>query len=235
MNLELDSFNKKELIRACQLIGYKNKNGSLSKSGDKRLREMIMEKVNPDGNKLQEQFHNALELFNLKFTKKTTDQELKTKLYEYNCKLLERAIKKMSKRKKEKLTQKLENSLDPTALDELKKVGKKGVVAGGGVLVLQGGAILLTGSNLGICMLLTTGLSSVSTILGITFPFAAYTGAAILGGKILAVAKMLANPYLIIPIVGYTIYKAIMKAHNRQFVNLAGINYLIESKKMLNA
>ena len=234
MKLELEIFNKKELVRACQLIGYKNKNGKLSKSGQERLKNLILKKINPDNHNLKDQYHSALKLFNLNFTRNTTEQELKTKLYKYNCKLLEKTIKKMSKSKKEKLTQKLESSLDPTSLDQLKKIGRKGVVTGSGVLVLQGGAILLTGSNLGICMLLTTGLSSISTILGITFPFSVYTGAAVLGGKLISVGHFLTNPFIIAPILGYTIYQAYRKVHNRQFVTLAGINYLIESKKLLN-
>jgi hypothetical protein len=139
----------------------------------------------------------------------------------------------MPKRKKEKLQEQLEKTLDKTVLEALKKQGKKGTVAGTAILTLQGGAIAITGSNLGICMLLTTGLSSVSSLLGITFPFAAYTSAAIVGGKIIAIGHILANPYIIAAVIAMGLYGIYKKAENKPYINLAGINYIIESKKRL--
>jgi|GEM_PF-3223819 len=234
MKLDLNVFNKQDLIRACQLIGYKNKNGCLSKSGEKRLKKLIYEKVNPKNLDIIDQYRKTLGLLKIEYSDNDRLATLKTKLYKFNCQKFEEAIKKMSKRKREKLSEKIENSLDSTAIDELKKVGRKGMATGAGILAVQGGAILITGSNLGVCMLLTTGLSGISGILGITFPFAAYTGAAVLGGKILAVAGFLTNPFVVVPLIGLGLYKVFKKAHNKQYIHLAGINYLIESKKELN-
>jgi hypothetical protein len=127
----------------------------------------------------------------------------------------------------------MEQTIDPDTIYMLKKQSRRSGAVGGGILALQGGAILITGSNLGICMLLTSGLSTISSIVGITFPFAAYTTAAVVGGKIIAVGSFLANPFVAIPILGITGYTIYRKQRNKKYINLASINYLIESKKLL--
>lgn len=233
MNIDLDIFDKNELIRAAQLIGIKNKNDQLSSLEQSELRSMILERVNPNNNDLRAQFEKTLKLFKVKFSNSDSDADIKKKLFTINCEKIEHAIGKMSAKKKKKLAERLEKSLDPTVLDDLRKLGKKGTMAGGGILALQGGAIILTGSNLGICMLLTTGLSTISGILGITFPFAAYTAAAVIGGKIIAVGAFLTQPEVAIPVLGLSLYLIYRNVKNKQYIKLAGVNYLIESKKAL--
>ncbi len=233
MDIELNIFNKEELIRACRLIGYKDKNEYLSKSNEKELRDLIYKKINPNKKEMIEQYQKTLKLLKEKYDENDNLDLLKNKLYVFTCKKLNEAIKKMSKKKREKLIQKIENSIDSTTIDDLRKVGRQGFVTGSGILAIQGGAIIITGSNLGICMLLTSGLSSISALINVTFPFAAYTGAAVVGGKILGVAAFLANPFVATSIVALGLYQIFIKVHNRQYINLAGINYLIETKKQL--
>ncbi|MCF6153501.1 MAG: hypothetical protein E3K38_14705 [Candidatus Kuenenia stuttgartiensis] len=231
--MELDIFDKKGLVRACELIGYKNKNNSLEDNSDEKLKAMITERVNPGNTDLREQYYRTLDLFKIDYSKSFSDDQIKYKLYEFNCERLTKALGKMSKKKKEILAKKIESTIDPMMLDELKKVGKKGVAAGGGILLLQGGAVFITGSNLGICMLLTTGLSGISGLVGITFPFAAYTTAAIIGGKVIAIGGFLTAPYVFAPLLGLSLYLIYRNVRNKKYVNLAGVNYLIESKKAL--
>jgi hypothetical protein len=233
VNLELQIFDKSELIRSCELLGYKNKNNSLNDYTVNALKKMILEKANPKNNELRHQYFNALKVFKIKYKKNISNENLKEVLYDFSRKQLDKAIKKLSKRKKKKLTAQLEKSIDPDLLAKLKKSGKMLPAAGGGILLLQAGAITLTGANLGICMLLTTGLSTISGILGITFPFAAYTTIAVVGGYIIQAGHFLASPYTAIPLLGITTYLIYRKIRNKQYINLAGINYLIEVKKRL--
>lgn len=233
MELKLHIFDKRELVRACELIGYKNKDDALQKNSEYQLKEMILKKVNPGNIALREQYYKTLDLFKVDYSKNDSDKIVKSKLYKFNCKKLEEAFNKMSKRRKKKLAKQLEDGLDRTGLEELKKIGKKGGALGVGILSLQGGAILITGSNLGICMLLTTGLSGISGILGITFPFVAYTTAAVIGGNVIAIGGFLTNPFVFAPLIGISLYLIYRKAKNKPYINLAGINYLIESKKAL--
>lgn len=233
MELELNLFDKSELIRAASLIGFSNKNNGLNKFTIEALNDMIMSKVNPNKKKLHDQFIDTLNFFKVDYDKNESIAVLKQKLYTFNCKKMEDAINKMSKKKRQKLAEQLEKSLDPTTLEFMKKYGKTGSAVGSGIIALQGGAILITGSNLGICMLLTSGLSTISGILGITFPFAAYTTAAIVGGKIIAVGSFMANPAVAVPLLGLSAYMIYKNQRNKQYINLAGINYLIESKKLL--
>lgn len=230
----LDIFEKRGLIRACKLAGYKGWIVSLEDESTDELSERIYSKINPDGEDWRKQYKKALDLFEIVYSETASDDELREKLYNHNRELLEKRISKMSEKKKKKLTNQLEDELDTSTLEKLQKIGRRST--GGGVgttLVLQGGAVAITGSNLGICMLLTSGVSSISSLIGVTFPFAAYAGAAALGGKVLAVAGFLANPFVGIPILGAGLYYAYTKRRNRQYVNLAGVNYLIESKKKL--
>lgn len=233
MNIDLDLFDKNDLIRAAQLIGIKNKNDRLNTIGRDKLEDMIIKIINPDNHDLRYQYERTLKLFKVQYSISDSDDALKMKLYDFNCKKIEQAISKMSSKKKKKLAERLEKSLDRTAIDDLSRICKKGPIAGGAILTLQGGAIILTGSNLGICMLLTSGLSAISGILGITFPFAAYTAAAVIGGKILAVSSFLAQPEIAIPVLGLSLYSIYRNVKNKQYINLAGVNYLIESKKAL--
>ena len=231
MKIEIEIFNKNELIRAAQLIGIKNKDDKLKNISKPELIKMILNKVNSGNLDFRTMYERTLKLFKIDYDETDTDDMLKIKLYQFNCEKLEKAIKKMSKKKKKRLTEKLEKSLDPTILHDMKRVSKNAAFAGSGILLLQGGAIVITGSNLGICILLTQGLSGLSGLLGITFPFAAYTTAAVAGGKILAVAGFLTQPWVMIPIFGLSVYLIIKKEKNKKYIKLAGINYLIESKK----
>lgn len=233
MELELSGFKKTELLRVCELVGIKNKDGNLGKEYDHNLITMIAEKVNPNQIDLRDQYLAALDLFKIKYRKNISDQDLKEKLYNHSKKQINKAIKKLSKKKKQKLTKQLEESLDPEVIDQLKKAGGSGLAAGGSILLLQGGAIAITGSNLGICMLLTTGLSSISGILGVTFPFAAYMVAGTIGGFVIQAGHFLVSPFTAIPMLGIAAYLIYRKIHNQQYINLAGVNYLIESKKRL--
>jgi hypothetical protein len=235
MKLELNIFDKNELIRAASLIGFSNKNKELEKFTVKALMDMILQKVNPQEKDIREQFIDTLNFFKVSFNETDSDSELKEKLYKHNCNKIEESLAKMSEKKKRKLAEHLENSIDKSTLEYLKKYGKRGGTAGGGILLLQGGAILLTGSNLGICLLLTSGLSTISSIIGVTFPFAAYTTAAVIGGKIIAVGGFLTNPFVAVPLLGLSAYLMYKKYKSKQYINLAGINYLIESKKMLES
>ncbi len=234
MKLELDIFDENELVRACELVGYKNKKNYLIDLKKKILEKMILEKINPNNIELKDQYINALKEFKVDFNENDLDRDLQKKLYQFSKDLLIKALEKMSKRKKKKLTDQIEQELDSDTIDALKKTGKKGLKAGASVLLLQGGAIAITGSNLGICLLLTQGLSALSGILGVTFPFAAYTGAAVLGGNILAVATFLSSPWVWGPVLGITSFKFYKSYKKKPYINLAGINYLIETKKLMN-
>lgn len=234
MKLELEVFSREELIRVCHLIGVKNIDGVRVDHGkEDNLREGINDKIDPDGGNLKQLYKEALDLFKINYRKNISKANLRLKLYQYSRQKLEQAMEKLSKKKKRLLTAQLENSLDPTAFEVLKKKGKTGVKAGAGILLLQGGAIAITSSNLGICMLLTSGLSGISGIIGITFPFAAYTSVAIAGGWIVQTGHFLASPWTAIPLIGVTLWLIYRKAQNKKYINLAGVNYLIESKKLL--
>jgi len=233
MKLQLDVFTKDELVRVCQLVGYKNKDDCLKNEVKADLIDMIHEKVNPKERDIKDQYILACQMFDIDCDEDTPDKRLRELLYKNTAERLEKAISKMSKKKKKQLAEQIEDSLDPGALEELKKTGRSGVAVGGGILVLQGGAIALVGSNLGICMLLTTGLSGLGGILGITFPFAAYTTAAVVGGYVVQAGHFLASPWTAIPLLGVTTYYIYRKVTNKQYINLAGVNYLIECKKQL--
>ena len=233
MELLLKTLGRDGLLRASYLIGKKIKPDEAKRVTKSELESIIIKAVNPNDLLIRDQYDKALRVLAKKDSMDMTEQECRDELFEFSKQLLDKAISKMSKKKKEKLAQQLENELDDQVLTKLRKGGKKGVVAGGSVLALQGGAIAITGSNLGICLLMTTGLSGISSIIGVTFPFAVYTGAAVLGGKILAVAGFLSNPYIAIPIIGAGVYAAMKKKNNRQYVNLASLNYLIEIERRL--
>lgn len=234
MNLELDLFRKDELIRACRLIGIKNEDDLFETTSEYVLRSMILKKINPDGKSVREQFEATMDLFKIEYNKDASDEEYRKLLYEYNAKKLEKAIAKMSSKKKKKLQDQLESTLDKTVIEELKKTGSKGVAAGAGIGAIQLGAIAVTGTNLGICALLTTGLSGLSGVIGVTFPFAAYTTAASVGGSMIAVGGFLTAPWVMIPVLGMSGYLIYKNLKNKQYINLAGINYLIESHKKIN-
>ena len=206
MKLGLSQFNKQELKRACELMGCSNKNNSLEDFTIPALKNKILTKVNKDSNDLREQYLKTLKLFKIKHSEDISDEDLRKELYEYNSRKIAEAIDKMSKKKKKKLAEQIEKSIDPDLITTLKQKGKWGPVAGGGILLLQAGAVSITGANLGICMLMTTGLSAISSILGVTFPFAAYTTAAIAGGYLIQAGHFLASPFTAIPMLGLTTY-----------------------------
>ena len=233
--IDLEVLEKRDLIRACKLVGYKGWIISLDEEDPGKLRGRIYSKINPSGTDWREQYESALNLLDIEYSDGSTDEDLRRKLYEYNCEMVEEKISDMPDKEKKKLTKQIEDELDNETMNMLQKVAnQRGKVTGaGGVLALQGGAITLTGSNLGICMLLTSGLSSISSIVGVTFPFAAYAGAAAVGGKILGAASVLANPFVAAPILGASLYYAYTKKRDKQYIRLAGVNYLVESKKRL--
>jgi len=233
MQLELKIFNRGELIRISKLIGIKSDESMREHWSNDYFQNQINEKINPEGRDLKEIYKEALDLYKIKYKKNISEANLRRKLYEYSQQKLTEAIGKLSEKKKKLLTDQLENCLDGTVLDVLKKKGKMGAKVGGGILLLQGGAIAITGSNLGICILLTTGLSSISGILGITFPFAVYTSAAIAGGWIIQAGHFIISPWTAIPLIGMSGFLIYRKARNKKYINLAGVNYLIESKKEL--
>lgn len=233
MKLELSLFKKPELIRVAMLIGFKNKDGILNKKKREEIEKQIRHKVNPKSESLRSQYLHALKLFKVDHPPTDSDAALRKKLYDFNCRKFNEALEKMSKRRRKKLEKRIEESLDQEAISSLKKFGKKGLLAGNAVLALQSGAILITGCNLGICILLTQGLSVFSSLIGVTFPFAVYTSAAVAGGKIIAVAGFLSSPFVLVPVIGLTLFQIYRRVHNRQYVALAGVNYLIESKKSL--
>jgi hypothetical protein len=181
-------------------------------------------------------------MFGLNYSHNMDDDELKKNLYENSCKMIRDRIEEMSDEEKKDLTEQIEEEISSDKLEKLKKLSKVGKVSGSlkaggtGVLALQGGAVALTGSNLGVCVLLTSGLSSISGAVGIAFPFAAYTGITSVAGSVLAAAGVLSNPVFWAPAVlaaGGAGYHAWKKSQKRQYSYLAGINYLIESKKKL--
>lgn len=243
MKIEFDVLDRKDLLRACRLVNEDGWTTSLEDKSNQELQKKIYDKLNPNGDRVRAQYRETMKTFDLKYDHRMSDDEIKKKLYENNCEMIRERIKEMSEEEKKDLAEQIEEEIDSEKLDKLKKVtGKVGRMGGGakaggtGMLALQGGAVALTGSNLGICVLLTSGLSSISSAIGVAFPFAAYTGAAALGGQILAVAGALSNPIFWVPAVaaaGGAGYHAYKKSQERQYAYLAGINYLIESKKRL--
>ena len=245
--IDLDILDRKELIRACKLIGYKNWVISLEEESRVKLKKRIKEKIAPSGGGSSEdewrsQYKEALRTFGVQTDFKDTEEDLRRKLYEHTCEVIQEAISDMSEEEKKKLTDQIDEELDRDTLDKIKKASKAGrytAKGAGSVLALQGGAIALTGSNLGICILLTSGLSSLSSLVGVAFPFAAYAGAAAVGGKALAAAGLLANPAVAVPAIAVGVavggYHAYTKHQQKQYVRLAGVNYLVESKKRVLA
>lgn len=243
MKIEFDVLDRKDLIRACKLVDEDGLFTSLEEKSDDELQKMIYDNLNPNGNRVREQYREAMKMFDLNYHHSMSDEDLKEKLFENNCKMIQDRIEEMSDEEKKDLVEQVEEDMDKEELEKIKNMNDKiskvagpttsAKVAGG--IVLEGGAIL-AGSNLGVCVLLTSGLSSISSVVGVTFPFAAYTGAAAVGGQIMAVAGAVSNPIFWVPAVavatgaGYHAYKEYQK---RQYAYLAGINYLIESKKKL--
>lgn len=243
MKVEFDVLDRGELVRACRLVDEDGWFNSLEDERREKLQKRVYDKLNPNGNRVREQYIEAMKIFDLEYRHEMDDEELKNKLYENNCKMIQDRIKEMSEKEKKDLTEQIEEDMDKEELEKIKNMNDRvSKVAGPatsakvtGTLVLKGG-VALAGSNLGVCVLLTSGLSSISSVVGVTFPFAAYTGAAAVGGQIMAVAGAVSNPIFWVPAVavatgaGYHAYKEYQK---RQYAYLAGINYLIESKKRL--
>jgi uncharacterized protein YaaW (UPF0174 family) len=243
MEIEFNVLDRKDLIRACKLVDEDGWFTSLEEKSNEELQKKIYDNLNPNGNRVREQYIEAMKLFDLEYSYSMSDEDLKEKLFENNCEMIQDRIKEMSDDEKKDLTDQVEEDMNKEELEKIKNMNDKiEKVAGpatsakmAGGIVLNGGA-MLAGSNLGVCVLLTSGLSSISSVVGVTFPFAAYTGAAALGGQIIAVAGAVSNPIFWIPAAaiatgaGYHAYK---ESQKRQYAYLAGINYLIESKKKL--
>jgi uncharacterized protein YaaW (UPF0174 family) len=246
MKIEFDVLERNDLLRACRLVNEDGWTTSLEDKSNDELQKKIYDKLNPNGNRVRAQYRETMKTFDLNYHHSMSDDEIKENLYENNCEMIRERIEEMSEDEKKDLAEQIEEEIDNDKLEKLKKAteitNKVGGVAGGaraggaGVLALQGGAVAITGSNLGVCVLLTSGLSSISSAIGVAFPFAAYTGAAAVGGQILAVAGALSNPIFWVPAVaaaGGAGYHAYKKSQERQYAYLAGVNYLIESKKRL--
>lgn len=238
--IDLDVLDRKELIRACKLIGYKNWVISLEDEERVKLEERILKKIGPSEDEWRNQYKEALRTFEVQTDFRDSEEDLRRKLYEHTCDVIRESISEMSEDERKKLTDQLDEELDRETLDTMKKAGGAGsktAAAAKGVLTLQSGAVLLTGSNLGICILLTSGLSSLSSLIGVAFPFAAYAGAAAIGGNVLAAAGLLANPAVAVPAIAVGVavggYHAYTKHQQKQYVRLAGVNYLVESKKRI--
>jgi len=210
----------------------------------RQLRKEVYDKINPYGKSWRDQYKDTLKFFDIRYDFRDSVEDMKEMLYDHRRKEIEERISEMDEGEKEKLADQLEDELSDEDLEVLKdsskvatRTGTVGKAAGTAVLHIQGVAIALTGSNLGVCMLLTSGLSSVSTAVGVAFPFAAYSGAAALGGQALAAAGIVANPAVTGPLAAVGAaglgWYAYVKSQNKQYAHLAGVNYLLESRKRL--
>lgn len=214
---------------------------------DKSLRQLrndVYENINPHDKSWRKQYKDTLSFFDIRYDFRDSVGDMREMLYEHRREEIEERISEMDDGDKEKLADQLEDELSDEDLEMLKdsskvatKTGTAAKATGVAILKIQGTAIALTGSNLGICMLLTSGLSSVSTAVGVAFPFAAYSGAAALGGKALAAAGIVANPAVTGPLAAVGAaglgWYAYVKSQNKQYAHLAGVNYLLESRKRL--
>lgn len=242
--LSLDPLSRGELVKACKIVDSELWKRYLkedpSEKSNRQLRNRIYEIIKPNSNDWRDQYKDALDFFELDYTSSTSVKEMKEKLYNHRCEKIEERISNMDEEEKKTLASQLEDDLTDEKLETLKEASRKTrrtAMGGGAVLALQTGAVTITGHNLGVCMLLTSGLSSVSSAVGVAFPFAAYAGAAALAGKALAVASVLANPAVAVPAaavgVGGAGYYGYKSHQNKQYTNLDGVNYLVESKKRL--
>lgn len=242
--IDLDPLDRDGLVKSCKIVDSEMWKKYIKEDPREKstiqLRNRIYEKVKPGENSWGEQYKNTLKFFDIKYDYNTSVEEMKEKLFEHRCEKIRERISDMDEEEKKTLASQLEDDLTDEKLELLKDASKKtrrAGMGGGAVLALQSGAITITGSNLGVCMLLTSGLSSVSSAVGVAFPFAAYTGAAALGGKALAVAGVLANPVVAVPAAAVAIggagYYGYKNHQNKQYTNLSGVNYLVESKKRL--
>jgi len=242
--LNLDPLDRSELVKSCKIVDSEMWKKYIKEDPREKttlqLRNRIYEKVKPGKNAWREQYKDTLNFFNLYYDYKTSVEEMKEELFKQRCEKIRERISNMEEEEKKTLANQLEEDLTNEKLEVLKDASKKtrrAGMGGGAVLALQSGAITITGSNLGVCMLLTSGLSSVSSAVGVAFPFAVYTGAAALGGKALAVAGVLANPAVAVPAAAVAIggagYYGYKNHQNKQYTNLSGVNYLVESKKRL--
>lgn len=221
-----------ELQRTSELIGIQKQ------AGRKLLVRKILDEVNADGRDWIELYREACEHIDIEWEKSWSKSELKEELYSKVTEKIEDSIEKMDADEKEALEKEIEEKLDDQTLDTLKKsraFSAKTKAMGTGVLALQGGAVALTGSNLGICLLLTEGIAGLSGLIGVTFPFAVYAGASTVGGYILTAAGVIASGPVVaataglgIAYYGYSFYK---KETKKPLVKLININYIIQSRK----
>lgn len=233
MQLLLRVLSKQECKNILLSMGESNKNGRLSKSGHPRLCRLIHKFVNPCDNSIRDQYLEAFKVLRVKVPCTPTARKLRELLYEHSSKTITESIRKLSPAKRKKLSQQIEENVPPNFLDKMHKSTKRLKFSSHAVISLQGGAILLTGSNLGLCLLATKGLAVLSSLLSITFPFAAYTFAAVLAGKVLTIAAFFSQPWVWAPVGAIMIIKHFRLMNNRQYFYLAMVNYYIESKRQL--
>lgn len=231
--LELDILNEDELSRAAKLIGIPEK--KITESTTSKLKKMIRKQVNPNTPDVswKEQYRRACVLFKIPVKDGCSIEKMKQLLHEETGRRLEKAYKNLKPQKKKLLEQQLQESMELRKLNELNKSGKLLFAGGAGIGLAQTGAIALTASNLGICMLMTTGLSWISGIIGVTFPWAAYTSAAVAGGAIISAGNFLSSfvPVVLPVTLGITAYGVYRKITTKPLIKLAGVNYIIETKK----
>lgn len=259
--LQFDVLDKDELVRACELVGVKNQEDKklrvkpLEKLNREELVNIILYQIN-NGDIIEnvkglfnkgeqknesisiDDIRKTLDVFKVKYKKEDNEDVLKKSLYEYNVRKMEEAFEKMSKKKKEKLLRKLEQEITPEKAEVMmklgKNVGKNGVRIGLSTITVHGLIISVTGVNLGLSFLLVNSLSAVSSLISVTFPFAAYQFAAVAGGNLLGWAAILTNPALIAFLVSANLFLIYSDLSKKKFVKIAGLNYLIESKKLAN-
>lgn len=223
-----------EIEKTARLIGIEEEENR------EELIKKIKEEINPDEERWIDLYREAANHLDIDWNKYWNSKKFRKALYEDVCEKIRKSIEDLDEGEKKELAQQIEENIDDETIERLEKsknFSRRGTAVGGGILVLQGGAVAITGSNLGICMLMTSGLSGLSGLIGITFPFAAYAGAATAGGWILTAAGFLASgPVIAVAggamaaYYGYSIYK---KKTTEHLVKLANVNYIIESKRKL--
>ncbi len=258
--LEFNLLDKDELIRSCELIGIKNKqdkklgihplermsNDELILLLKKQLHSKdIMENISealkkkePEYEITDEDIRETVKIFKIKHSTADSIEQLKQLLYEFNSDLIAKAFKKMSKKKRQKLMDDLKEQITPEKAEVMQKIaskyGKKALLAGEVILTAQGVAIAVTGFNLGLSILFVQSLSTVSTIIGVTFPFAVYQNVAVAGGYVLGWGAILANPAVLGIIVALNLFMVFNDIKKKKYISIAGLNYIIESKKKMN-
>lgn len=231
---ELQYLDKDELLRGAELIGLKRK--KLENRPIEFIRETISIKVVPDGKEEINIARACCELYNLEYPEDENLDALKTKLYKDTVRRQQEVLKKMKPNKRKELAENIEKTLDPKIAEKyaqrFKKLGITGKTLAAFIATGHLVSIAAFGSGLGLCIASTTSLSAISGLIGVTFPFAAYTGAAVIAGWVLAIGNVIGPPALAITIVGvgYTLYR---KYKRRPLLEYIGLNYYCQAMKAL--